>query len=129
MRDWKLFVRPVIAEILRQQHYDNNNSNYNNASCFISSYQVAVLADRQDSTLRGNLPIGGEGVGGCSFAQKIAWHLSDEINRHTAFGNQLEIQFYSRTGLEAFTFNDGRIPSTNEFSIFRIVGPDIQQTA
>jgi hypothetical protein len=104
-------------QILGQQQY-RNSGNYNGTPCSISAYQIAVLVDAQNPNLRGNLPIGGAGVGPLSFAQGIAWHLSREINDRTMPG--LEIQFFSIAGLDGFPFDGGNQPSSNEFSMFRL---------
>lgn len=119
MQDWNL-IRPIVAQILEQQRY-TNSGNYNSTPCFLTAYQIAVLVNAQDPTLKGTLPIGGAGVGPDSFARQIAWHLSDDINRNRdIFNGSLEIQFLSLAGLEAFTFDRGHIPSADEFSMFRL---------
>lgn len=117
MQNWNL-VRPLVAEILKKQRY-NNSGNYNKTSCFLTAYQLAVLVNAKDPTLRGTLPIGGTKVGPNSFARQIAWHLSDDINKNVFNGN-LEIQFLSLKGLDAFTFDGGHVPSADEFSMFRL---------
>ena len=117
MRIWNA-IRPIVERILREQRY-MKDGNYNGEYCFLTAYQIAVLVNMQDATLRGPLPIGGEGVGPDSFAKQIAWHLSDDINRNVFKGN-LEIQFLSIRGLDSFTFDSGNSPSVNEFSMFRL---------
>lgn len=117
MQNWNL-IRPVVAQILRQQQY-KNSGNYNGTPCFLTAYQIAVLVNIQNSTLRGTLPIGGAGVGPDSFARQIAWHLSDDFNKNV-FNGSLEIQFLSLAGLDIFTFDGGQIPSADEFSMFRL---------
>lgn len=118
MQDWNR-IRPLVEKILRQQRY-TNSGNYNGTPCFLTAYQIAVLVDQEDRTLKGNLPIGGVGVGHDSFARRIAWHLSDDINKDI-FDGKLEIQFLSLAGLDDFTFDGGNRPSTDEFSMFRCV--------
>lgn len=117
MQNWSL-IRPVVAHVLGSQQY-TNSGNYNGTPCFLTSYQIAVLVDRIDPTLRGNLPIGGADAGPDSFARQIAWHLSDDVNRN-AFNGSLEIQFFSIDGLDDFTFDGGRVPSSAEFAMFRL---------
>jgi hypothetical protein len=117
MQNWNL-IRPIVTQILRQQRY-TNTGHYNGTPCFLTAYQIAVLVNRQNPALRGTLPIGGAGMGPDSFARQIAWHLSDDINRNYFNGN-LEIQFLSLDGLDAFTFDGGHIPSVDEFSMFRL---------
>lgn len=118
MMDWNL-IRPIVERELRRQRY-TNSGNYNGTPCFLTAYQIAVLVDKEDGTLKGNLPIGGAGVGPDSFARQIAWHLSDDINKDV-FSGRLEIQFFSLAGLDGFTFDGEKTPSTNEFSMFRYV--------
>lgn len=118
MQNWNL-IRPIVAQILRQQQY-RNSGNYKGTPCFLTAYQIAVLVNTQNPTLRGSLSIGGAGVGPDSFARQIAWHLSDDINRNV-FNGSLEIQFLSIAGLDTFTFDDGQIPATDEFSMFRLI--------
>lgn len=117
MSDWNI-IRPFVAQILQQQHY-TNSGNYNGTPCFLTAYQIAVLVNRLNPILKGTLPIGGDGVGPDSFARQIAWHLSDDFNRNVFNGN-LEIQFLSLSGLDAFVFDGEHIPSDNEFSMFRL---------
>jgi hypothetical protein len=118
MSDWNI-IRPFVTQILQQQRY-TNSGNYHGTHCFLTAYQIAVLVDRMNPTLKGNLPIGGKNVGPDSFARQIAWHLSDDINRNTFNGN-LEVQFLSLSGLESFIFDGGHTPSDNEFSMFRLL--------
>jgi len=119
MKDWNI-IRPVVAQILRQQQY-TNSGNYNGEPCFLTAYQIAVLVNDHDKTLKdASLPIGGEGVGPDSFARRIAWHLSDDVNKNV-FNKKLEIQFLSISGLETFTFDNGHSPSAEEFSMFRLI--------
>ncbi|MGB4658957.1 MAG: hypothetical protein WBI07_07250 [Mobilitalea sp.] len=117
MQNWNL-IRPIAAQILRQQQYRNSGP-YNGTRCFLTAYQIAVLVNVQNPSLRGTLPIGGAGVGPDSFARQIAWHLSDDLNRNV-FDGSLEIQFFSLAGLDEFTFDGKQIPSTDEFSMFRL---------
>lgn len=116
MQNWTL-IRPLVVEILKQQHYTNSGK-YIGTPCFLTAYQLAVLVNEQNPTLKGTLPIGGAGVGPNSFARQIAWHLSDDISKEV-FNGDLEIQFLSLSGLETFTFDGGHVPSDNEFSMFR----------
>ena len=119
MKNWGQ-VRPVVVEVLKQQRFTNSGNHYGKP-CFLSTYQIAVLVDNRDSTLKGNLPIGGEGEGivsnNQSFAQQIAWHISDDINNKNA--DDIEMRFFSKAGLDAFTFR-GKEPSANEFTMFCI---------
>jgi hypothetical protein len=118
MQNWNI-IRPIVAQILQQQHY-TGSGNYNGTRCFITAYQIAVLADRNNPTIRGALPIGGRNVGfNDSFAKQIAGQLSKEVNNGTFPG--LEIGFLSIEGLDSFTFDGGHIPSNDEFSMFRLV--------
>jgi hypothetical protein len=119
MQEWGQ-IRPVIDQVLREQHY-SNSGNYHGEQCFLSAYQIAVLVNAQNNALKGELPIGGEGVGPSSFSQQIAQHLSGDINKGD--GNGFEMQFFSLAGLDAdaFTFNGGMSPSSKEFSMFRLI--------
>lgn len=117
MQNWNL-IRPIVDQIFRRQRY-RNSGNYNGTPCFLTAYQIAVLVNKQNSALRGTLPIGGEGVGSDSFARQIAWHLSDDVNKNI-FNGSLEIQFLSIDGLDIFNFDGGHEPSANEFSMFRL---------
>jgi hypothetical protein len=110
-------VRPIVMQLLSQQHY-THSGNYHGIRCFLSAYQIAVLVNAQDGTLRGTLSIGGEGEGPDSFARQIAWHLSREMTDGSMSG--LEMQFFSIAGLDAFTFDGGNTPSAPEFSMFRL---------
>lgn len=116
MQNWNL-IRPLVVDILKQQRY-TSSGNYNGTPCFLSAYQLAALVDKQNSALKGTLKIGGAGVGPDSFAREIALHLSDDINKNVFNGN-LEIQFFSMSGLDTFTFDKGHVPSEHEFSMFR----------
>lgn len=121
MFNWSL-VRPIVEQVLRQHRY-TNSGNYNGTPCFLTSYQIAVLVNTINGTLKGSLPIGGKGMGPDSFARQIAWHLSDDINKNVFIGN-LEIRFLSIDGLDVpngFTFDGGHVPSTDEFSMFRLI--------
>ena len=125
MENWNE-IRPVVANILRRPKY-KGSLNYDKEPCFLTAYQIAVLVNDQNEALKGKLPIGGEGVGTNSFAKQIAWHLSDDFQNNEfqklALGN-LEIQFFSVEGLDGgrkgFLFDDGHIPSLDEFSMFRL---------
>lgn len=127
MQNWTL-IRQLVVDILKQQHYTNSGK-YTGKTCFLTAYQLAVLVNKQNPMLRGTLPIGGAGVGPDSFARQIAWHLSDDINKEVfngeVFDGKLEIQFFSQSGLETFTFDGGHSPSDNEFSMFRWITPII----
>lgn len=116
MSDWSI-IRPFVAQILQQQRY-TNSGNHNGTPCFLTAYQIAVLVDRLNPTLKGTLPIGGAGAGSDSFVRQIAWHLADDLNKNVFNGN-LEIQFLSLSGLDAFIFDGEHTPSANEFSMFR----------
>ena len=122
MKDWNV-IRPVVEEILKQQKY-TNSGNYYGEPCFLTPYQIAVLADKQDQSLKGNLPIGGAGHGddanNNSFAQRIAWHLSKDVNENT-FGGRLEIRFLSLKAVDSFVFNGTDTPSVSEVSMFRLI--------
>ena len=118
MQDWK-DIRPIVEEVLKEPQY-TNSARYNGEPCFLTAYQIAVLVDERDSTLKGALPIGGKGVGPESFAQRIARHLSDDVNKNV-FGGKLEIRFLSISGLDKFTFGGGNEPSSDEFSMFRLI--------
>ena len=111
--------RPLVKEVLSQARY-SSTGNYNGEPCFLTAYQIAVLLNKTDRTLKGTLPIGGEGVGPDSFARQIAWHLSQDFN-NKVFDNKLEIQFLSTDGLDSFTFDGGHKPSLSEFSMFRLL--------
>jgi len=115
MKNWEQ-IRPVVEQILR-------GKNYQGTPCFLTAYQLAVLVDKEDSSLKENLPIGGEGMGNKannqSFAQQIALSLSNDINKND---DTIEMQFFSIAGLDAFTFDGENTPSSNEFSMFRIKG-------
>jgi hypothetical protein len=117
MQDWNI-IRPIAEQILRQQRY-TNSGNYNGEPCFLTAYQIAVLVNQHNPALKGTLPIGGVGVGPDSFARRIAWHLSDDVNRNVHNGN-LEIQFLSIAGLDEFRFDGEHHPSADEFSMFRL---------
>lgn len=117
MQNWNL-IRPIISQLLQQQHY-TNSERYNGTRCFLTAYQIAVLVDQQNSTLKGDLPIGGTGVGPDSFSRQVAHKLSKEVNNRTFPG--LEIQFLCIEGLDCFTFNGGHRPSNDEFSMFRLI--------
>lgn len=93
---------------------------YNGEVCFLTAYQIAVLVDKNNATLKGSLPIGGKGVGGESFAKEIAFYLSKDINEDY-FNQRLEIHFFSTLGLEDFLFDGGNKPSASEFSMFRLL--------
>jgi len=89
---------------------------------FLTAYQIAVLVNSHDTELKGDLPIGGKGGGpGSSFAQRIAWHLSDDYKNNGAWDNRLDMKFFSIDGLDSFTFDNGHVPSANEFSMFSLI--------
>jgi hypothetical protein len=130
MQDWDI-IRGAIEEVLREPRYKNGQR------CFLTAYQIAVLVDRGDSTLKGSLPLGGEGAGHhSSFAQQIAKNLSSDVNNGDT---SIEMRYFSLDGLDSFTFgkdsstannekppkeNGGYSPSENEFSMFRLVKSD-----
>jgi hypothetical protein len=120
MRNWNE-IRMVVEQVLRQQRCTKSENHYGKP-CFLTAYQIAVLVDKVDSKLKGDLVIGGQGEGdkGNSFSQKIAWHLSKDFN-DDVFNGSLEIQFLNLKGLNSFTFNDGNTPSVSEVSMFRLV--------
>ena len=121
MKNWEQ-IRPVVEQVLRQQRF-TNSGNHHGKLCFLTAYQIAVLVDEHDNTLKGDLPIGGEGMGGesnsQSFAQQIALCLSRDISKNLS-DDTIEMQFFSRAGLDAFTFDGGKVPSANEFSMFKV---------
>lgn len=117
MQNWDS-IRKIVTEILQQEKY-KGSERYTGTPCFLTAYQIAVLVNEKEPSLRGTLPIGGAGVGPNSFAQQIARHLSDDFNKNV-FNGSLEIQFLSLAGLDMFTFDGGKIPSTDEFSMFRL---------
>lgn len=110
MENWPA-IRDCISGILRRQHYHGTR-------CFLTAYQIAVLVNEEDSSLRGDLPIGGLYAGPESFASKIARCLSNDVRRKETKG--LEMQFFSMKGLDSFCFDNGNVPSGDEFSMFRI---------
>lgn len=121
MKSWDE-VRPIVEEILKQQNY-TNSGDHHGERCFLTAYQIAVLADKYDQSLKGHLPIGGAGHGNDannkSFLQSIAWHLSKDVNKNT-FNGLLERQFLSLKAIDPFVFNVIDIPSVSEVSMFRL---------
>lgn len=65
MTDW-IQIRPIVEKILSQARY-SSSGNYKGERCFLTAYQIAVLVNNINPTLKGTLPIGGEGVGPDSF--------------------------------------------------------------
>jgi len=118
MLDWEI-VRPVAAQVLRKYRYSSAGSSQNGTPCFLTAYQIAVLVDRINPSLKGNLPVGGEDTGPDSFAKQIATRLSNDVDSNL-FGGGLIKQFFCTSGLDDFTFNGGHKPSTNTFSMFRL---------
>ena len=110
MENWAE-IRECINGILRRQHHHGTR-------CFLTTYQIAVLVNEKDNSLRGELPIGGMNAGRESFAGKIAKCLSNDIKRNEADG--LEMRFFSMNGLDSFSFDNGNVPSGSECSMFRI---------
>lgn len=108
--DWNQIL-PIVDCILGQETKSGDN-------CFLSCYQIAVLVDKVDSSLRGNLPIGGKGAG-CenSFSSRIAKKLKSESGRY-------EMRYFSKVGLHKFEFIDEednvRTSSEDRFSMFRL---------
>ena len=120
MQNWNN-IRPVVERVLEQQRV-TNNENYRGEPCFLTAYQIAVLVDRQDSTLKGDLPIGGQGEGvekNDSLSKQIAWHLSKAVN-DGVFDGRLERRFLSLKGIDSFVFNEVNTPSASEISMFRL---------
>lgn len=126
--DWNK-ADEVIKQVLE------NSGKYNGARCFLTAYQIAVLVDKVDGTLRDSLEIGGAGIGEhTSFAQQIARHLADisknSDKNESTFNGRLEMQFINLKGLDVpalegvkeFVFDKGRKPSANKFSMFRLNG-------
>ncbi|NCA92900.1 hypothetical protein EOM82_06610 [bacterium] len=117
MENWES-IRPVVETILRQARC-SRNGNYDGEPCFLTAYQIAVLVDQTDNSLKGTLTIGGANEGPDSFAKQIAWHLSRDINDNY-FNDKLEIGFFSIKGLDSFTFDNRKKPSADEFSMFKL---------
>lgn len=117
MSDWTQ-IRPIVKQLLENER-NSSSGKYNGERCFITAYQLAVLVAKENTNLKGNLPIGGKGVGPDSFSRQIAWHLSQEIDGEY-FEGKLEIGFFSQSGLDEFSFDGGHKPSLNEFSMFRL---------
>lgn len=119
MNNWEQ-VRTVVEQVLRQQRVTSRD--HNGDMCFLTAYQIAVLIDKLNPTLKGDMAIGGKDEGGNgkrSFSQQIAWHLSHDVN-NGGFDDTIEMRFFSRAGLDAFIFGGGNEPSANEFSMFRL---------
>ncbi|MCL2574512.1 MAG: hypothetical protein FWE34_08185 [Defluviitaleaceae bacterium] len=71
MFDWDR-VRPVVEQVLREARFNKSSSEHYNQPCFLTSYQIAVLVDGIDPFLKGNMPVGGKGVGSSdSLSKKI----------------------------------------------------------
>ena len=120
MKNWNE-IKPVVEQVLRRQRFSNSGDHYGER-CFLTAYQIAVLVDKQDCSLKGTLPIGGKGEGGeenRSFTQQIAWHLSKAVNDND-YNGLLERQFLSTEGLDSFTFDGGKSPSSNELTMYRL---------
>ena len=122
MQDWDQ-IQPAVEQVLRKQRF-TNSGDHNGDPCFLSAYQIAVLVNKINPSFKGDLPIGGKGMGGDenrSFAQQIAWFLSKDINDNGSY-SKFDRQFFSLDGLDidSFKFNDGNVPSMNEFSMFRL---------
>lgn len=111
MENWPV-IRDYINRILRNQHYHG-------IRCFLTAYQIAVLVNEEDSSLKGDLPIGGLKTGPESFAKHIAKCLTNDIRRKETKG--LEMQCLSKKGPNLFCFHDGHVQSGVEFSRFRII--------
>lgn len=126
MQNWSL-IEPIIEDILTSLPYTKSEG-YQGNYCFLTAYQIAVLVNKRDRTLRGHMPVGGVNEGRTTFAQQIAKQLSAEIKNNTQLGSRLEIQFLSIVGLDEFTFNgtntqptNSNSPSLNQFSMFRYI--------
>ena len=120
MQNWNQ-IQPIVEQVLCNQRFSNSGAHHGEP-CFLTAYQIAVLVDRQDTSLKGNLPIGGEGEGGNenrSFTQQIAWFLSKAVNDNE-YNGSLERQFFSIDGLDSFTFDGGKTLSQKEVSMFRL---------
>lgn len=118
MIDW-IIIRPIVEEILSHARY-SSSVNYNGEPCFLTAYQIAVLVNRTNPSLKGSLSIGGETEVPDSFSRQIAWHLSKDVNNNVYEG-RLEIHFLSLNGLDSFIFDGCHRPSLNEFSMFRLL--------
>ena len=119
MLDWEI-VRPVVENVLRRYRYSSSGSSQNGTPCFLTAYQIAVLVDKINPNLKGNLPIGGKDAGSDdSFARQIAIHLSNDVERNY-YGLGLLKQFFCTSGLDDFTFNGGCRPSSSTISMFRL---------
>lgn len=119
MHNWEE-IRPIVEDILQQPHYTGGGE-YNATPCFLTAYQIAILVNDVDDTLKGDLQIGGVGIGEHnSFAKQIARHLSKD-RKDGAFGNRLEIQFMSRKGIDSFYYGGKESQPVSEFSMFRLL--------
>jgi hypothetical protein len=119
MKNWSE-VRAIIEEVLRKPKYTNSSSKHDGEWCFLSAYQIAVLVDKQAPTLKGDLPVGGKGEG-AEINDSLAKQIARNLSKESAENDNLEIRFFSIDGLDAFTFNGGRIPTADEFSMFRLI--------
>jgi len=117
MQNWDL-VRPVVKQVLREQRYPKSGA-YCGEACFLTAYQIAVLVNNRNDQLKGNLPVGGKGVGPDSFAKQIARRLSEDV-KENFFDEKLEIRFLSLKAIESLVFNGDNEPSVPEVSMFRL---------
>lgn len=113
-------VFPWVEKVL----FDTRNKG--GEHCFLTAYQIAVFVDKVNPCLKGDLRIGGKGQGDentQSFAMQIANRLSRSINDGSC--PEIELAFFSLNWLDegGFTFDGGKVPSANEFSMFRWKSP------
>ncbi|HOP11640.1 MAG TPA: hypothetical protein PK629_09145 [Oscillospiraceae bacterium] len=124
--DWAK-IREALIEILKSvDHYRSENKD---ETCFLTAYQLAVLLNKESSTLVKNSKchknIGGKSEGkNYSLSQYIAIQLSQDIKDENI--DNVEMRFFNIDGLEQFSFLDEKKtisqPSNTCFSMFRYIG-------
>ncbi|MDR2174564.1 MAG: hypothetical protein LBO82_01330 [Synergistaceae bacterium] len=101
-----------VIELLRGCRYTGGNRD---EACFLSPYQIAVLLVENGLA---DKKIGGRGQGSGTLAEEVALNLSKYVDTNSA--PKLERGFFSIKGLEKFSFDGDKEPSSETFAVFRI---------